>query len=125
MKGLNYVMSSIDAGRLMQMRSAILSQNAALQRASGSGGVTAPSSDPAAIGGPADNFGATMVEALKSVNSQQAQAARATDAYERGETHDLVQVMVERQRASVGFEATLQVRNRLLSAYRDIMNMPV
>jgi flagellar hook-basal body complex protein FliE len=33
--------------------------------------------------------------------------------------------MVERQKASLGFEVTLQVRNKLLSAYRDIMNMPV
>jgi flagellar hook-basal body complex protein FliE len=46
-------------------------------------------------------------------------------AYERGETHDIVSVMVERQKASIGFEATMQVRNKLLSAYRDIMNMPV
>ena len=33
--------------------------------------------------------------------------------------------MLARQKASVGFEATLQVRNKLLGAYRDIMNMPV
>jgi flagellar hook-basal body complex protein FliE len=30
-----------------------------------------------------------------------------------------------KQKASIGFEATLQVRNKLLSAYQDIMNMPV
>jgi flagellar hook-basal body complex protein FliE len=46
-------------------------------------------------------------------------------SYERGDTHDIVGVMIERQKASLGFEATLQVRNKLLSAYRDIMNMPV
>jgi len=33
--------------------------------------------------------------------------------------------MLARQQASIGFEATLQVRNRLLTAYRDIMSMPV
>ena len=33
--------------------------------------------------------------------------------------------MLQRQKASIGFEATLQVRNRLLTAYKDIMNMPV
>jgi flagellar hook-basal body complex protein FliE len=33
--------------------------------------------------------------------------------------------MLARQQASIGFEATLQVRNRLLTAYKDIMNMPV
>ena len=46
-------------------------------------------------------------------------------AYERGDTNDIVGVMVERQKASIGFEATMQVRNKLLSAYRDIMSMPV
>lgn len=115
-------MSTIDTGRLMQMRSAILNQNTALQRAAGQEG-------PAAVGGAAPaqggGFGDTMVSALKSVNEQQAKATGLTESYERGETSDLVQVMVERQKASVGFEATLQVRNKLLSAYRDIMNMPV
>ena len=38
---------------------------------------------------------------------------------------DIAAVMLARQRASLGFEATLQVRNHLLTAYKDIMNMPV
>ncbi|MEY3702984.1 MAG: hypothetical protein RLZZ561_613 [Pseudomonadota bacterium] len=117
-------MTMIDSGRLMQMRTAILNQNAALQRAAGTGAPTPADTTTAPIdqnGG----FGASMVDALKAVNEQQAKARGLTEAYERGETQDLVQVMVERQKASVGFEATLQVRNRLLSAYRDIMNMPV
>jgi flagellar hook-basal body complex protein FliE len=33
--------------------------------------------------------------------------------------------MLARQQAAVSFEATLQVRNKLLSAYQNIMNMPV
>ena len=48
-----------------------------------------------------------------------------TEAYERGETTDIAAVMLARQQASLGFEATLQVRNRLLTAYKDIMSMPV
>lgn len=115
-------MKAIDAGGLMQMRSAILNQNTALQRAAGQEG-------PAAVGGAApaqgSGFGETMVSAIKAVNEQQAKSSGLTESYERGETSDLVQVMVERQKSSVGFEATLQVRNKLLSAYRDIMNMPV
>jgi flagellar hook-basal body complex protein FliE len=112
-------MTSIDPGRLLQMRSTILNQNAALQRAAGRGGSDAV----AEAGAPA--FGQTLMDAVKAVNAQQAKASEASAAYERGETSDIVQVMVERQKASIGFEATLQVRNRLLSAYRDIMNMPV
>ena len=59
------------------------------------------------------------------MNEQQVKASAVSESYERGDTTDIVQVMVERQKASLGFEATLQVRNKLLSAYRDIMNMPV
>jgi flagellar hook-basal body complex protein FliE len=115
-------MTAIDQNRLLQMRSAIIAQNQALQRAAGldnGGDASAPS--PA----PATSFGATFTKAVQTVNAQQAKASELTAAYERGETHDIVSVMVERQKASLGFEATLQVRNKLLSAYRDIMNMPV
>ncbi|KFL48993.1 flagellar hook-basal body protein FliE [Sphingobium sp. ba1] len=48
-----------------------------------------------------------------------------TVAYERGEEVDIAKVMLARQESSIAFEATLQVRNRLLSAYKDIMSMPV
>jgi len=108
-------MTMINSAALLQMRSSVLSQNAALQRAAGTPGA------PPAPGG----FGDTLTEALKAVNVQQAQASDASEAYERGETNDIVGVMLARQKASLGFEATLQVRNKLLGAYRDIMNMPV
>ena len=114
-------MTGIDQSRLLQMRSTILSQNSALQRAAGKE-ITAD----AAIGGSAPvSFGKTMNDALQAVNAQQTKASDISAAYERGDTHDIVSVMVERQKASLGFEATVQVRNKLLSAYRDIMNMPV
>ncbi len=112
-------MSTIDAGRLLQMRSSILTQNAALQRAAGDDGAGAGVAPSGA------QFGDTLAGAIKAVNEQQAKAGELASAYERGDTHDIVSVMVERQKASLGFEATLQVRNKLLSAYRDIMSMPV
>ncbi|MEO0664934.1 MAG: flagellar hook-basal body complex protein FliE, partial [Pseudomonadota bacterium] len=52
-------------------------------------------------------------------------ASQAARDYEAGHTNDLVSVMVEQQVSSLGFEMTKQVRNRALTAYRDIMNMPV
>ena len=113
-------MSTIDPSRLLQMRSSILNQNQALQRAAGKGGAGASEG----IGGTPD-FGAAINNALQQVNAQQSRASQVTEAYERGDTHDIVSVMIERQKASLGFETTLQVRNKLLSAYRDIMNMPV
>ena len=66
-----------------------------------------------------------MSDALNSVNAGQQRAADLSASYERGETIDIAKVMLARQEASVGFEATLQVRNKLLSAYKDIMSMPV
>lgn len=113
-------MSTIDPSRLLQMRSSILNQNQALQRAAGRGGA-----DGVDSAGGAPDFGAAINQALQQVNAQQAKASELSEAYERGDTHDIVSVMIERQKASLGFETTLQVRNKLLSAYRDIMNMPV
>lgn len=102
------------------MRSSILNQNQALQRAAGRGG-TEPAPDSTGMA----DFGSAISTALQQVNAQQAKASEISEAYERGDTHDIVSVMIERQKASLGFETTLQVRNKLLSAYRDIMNMPV
>ena len=111
-------MSTIDQSRLLQMRSSILSQNGALQRAAGRGADTGETIS-------ASPFAKTMTDALQVVNAQQGKASELSAAYERGDTPDIVSVMVERQKASIGFEATMQVLNKLLSAYRDIMNMPV
>lgn len=113
-------MVTTDSTRLMQMRSSIIDQNQALQRAAGRGLDGAASTNPSP-----DNFAGAIQNALQQVSDQQHRASGMSEAYERGETHDIVSVMIERQKASLGFETTLQVRNKLLSAYRDIMNMPV
>ena len=113
-------MSTIDQSRLLQMRSSILDQNQALQRAAGRAATAGVEG-----GGATPDFGSAISAALQQVNGQQAKASALSEAYERGDTHDIVSVMIERQKASLGFETTLQVRNKLLSAYRDIMNMPV
>lgn len=120
-------MTTIDQNRLLQMRADIVGKNDALRRAVGAkGDATAINgSDNTGDANAVNGFSETMNEALQAVNSQQIKAGEMTAAYERGETNDIVGVMVERQKASLGFEATLQVRNKLLSAYRDIMNMPV
>jgi len=115
-------MSGIDPSRLMAMRAQILERNDALQRAAGLG-VANPVGGAGGTG-PA-SFTDAMRGALNQVNDMQAQSGAISEAYERGETTDIAAVMLSRQQASIGFEATMQVRNRLLSAYKDIMNMPV
>ena len=111
----------IDSQSLLQMRSAILQQNSALQKAAGIEGGAATGQP----GGIEAKFGDAMRTALSEVNSLQSKSSAASESYERGETTDIAAVMLAREQASIGFQATLQVRNKLLSAYRDIMSMPV
>jgi flagellar hook-basal body complex protein FliE len=124
-------MSGISPATLLQMRSAILQQNSALQQAAANAakpidGITG-AGGAGGVGGAAggSNFASAMKSALNEVNGLQANAEQATNSYERGETTDIAAVMLAREKASVGFQATLQVRNKLLSAYKDIMSMPV
>ena len=105
--------------RVMALRAQILERNAALSRASQTGPAAAPTETKPT------SFADTLSDALKSVNDGQNQAAKLSESYERGETVDIAKVMLARQQASVGFEATLQVRNKILAAYKDIMSMPV
>ena len=80
---------------------------------------------PVAANGPAGGFTEALKSALDGVSETQARAEALGDAYQRGEVTDVAKVMLARQEAGVAFEATLQVRNRLLSAYQDIMRMGV
>lgn len=73
----------------------------------------------------AGGFTDSLQNALGAVNASQTRADQMTTAYETGQTQDVAKVMLARQEASVGFETTLQVRNKLLSAYQDIMKMGV
>ncbi len=79
--------------------------------------------EPAA--GAAGGFGAALQGALQDVSAVQNRSTQLTEAYEKGEVTDIAKVMLARQESGIAFEATLQVRNRLLSAYQDIMRMGV
>lgn len=73
-----------------------------------------------------EGFGAAFKDALQSVSQAQNQA----DAMKREVQLDnpsvsLEQTMVAIQKAQIGFQATLHVRNRMVQAYSDIMNMQV
>lgn len=106
---------------VLALRNAVLQRNAALRDVASA---PAPGALRAAEGSaPSSSFAATMQSALQKVNAAQEQEDRATDAYERGDTTDIATVALMQQRASVSFEATLQVRNKVLAAYKDIMGM--
>ena len=71
------------------------------------------------------NFGARMEKALDSVADAQKIAADSTKNFELGIENDLTKVMINQQISSLGFQLTLNTRNKVLSAYKDIMSMPV
>jgi flagellar hook-basal body complex protein FliE len=74
--------------------------------------------------GPA-GFGDLIRQTVDKVNANQMQASKISSAYERGEGVPLTDVVLSMQKSSLSFEATLQVRNKVLKAYEDILNMPV
>ena len=72
------------------------------------------------------NFASAMSQALKSTSAAQLESSRLQREFQLGNpTVSLEQTMVAMEKASLGFQAVLQVRNRLVSAYTDIMNMQV
>ncbi|TCP61377.1 flagellar hook-basal body complex protein FliE [Rhodovulum bhavnagarense] len=73
----------------------------------------------------APSFAQRLGQAVDQVAQAQQTASQSASDFEAGRTDDLARVMVDQQVASLGFELTLQVRNKALTAYRDIMNMPV
>lgn len=102
--------------------------DAALRKADVSGaviGVGGAEGVSPAEGAPQGGFVSTFQGQVQKINAINEHAGKLTEAYERGEETDIAKVMLARQVSSIAFEATLQVRNKLLSAYKDIMNMPV
>ena len=64
-------------------------------------------------------------DAIKEVADSQSKANQITKDYELGKETDLTKVVMQQQVANIAFQLTLNVRNKVLSAYKDIMNMPV
>ncbi len=80
---------------------------------------------PAAAPGTQD-FGTLLRGALDGVSRAQSEASSLALAFETGAANvDLAQVMVSMQKASIAFQAMTQVRNKLVNAYQEIMNMPI
>jgi len=72
-----------------------------------------------------ENFGNQIKDALDSVANAQETSKMLSQNYELGKEHDLTKVMVSQNISSLAFQMTLNVRNKMLNAYKDIMNMPV
>ena len=100
----------------------VLSQMRVLEAAAKSG----DSSSVGGVAGGGSEFGKMLTESIGKANETMTRAGDLKEAFTRGdEGVELPQVMVALQEASISFQAMTQVRNKLLSAYQDIMNMPV
>ncbi|MCX7246979.1 MAG: flagellar hook-basal body complex protein FliE [bacterium] len=71
------------------------------------------------------NFSELVRQAVGQTNAAQVDAQYTANAFERGEGVPLTDVVLKMQKASLSFEATLQVRNKVLKAYEEVLNMPV
>jgi len=75
--------------------------------------------------GPSE-FATLLSKGIDQVNQTDQRASQLSAAFQRGEPGvELPQVMIEMQKASVSFRALTEVRNRLVNAYQEIMNMQV
>ena len=85
------------------------------------GQMIAPAAAPSQQAGVVQSFEA----ALRAVDADQHRASAATAAVSSGESDDLVGAMVESLKASTSFSALMQVRNKVTTAFDDIMRMPL
>lgn len=118
--------------QIMAMRQQIIDRSQLLQQIHTNvpagpavGGTSATSAPATGTTAPAHGFADALKQALDSVNATQNNSDAISAAYEKGEVTDVAKVMLARQQSGVAFEATLQVRNKLLSAYQDIMKLGV
>ncbi|MBY6199172.1 flagellar hook-basal body complex protein FliE [Vibrio hangzhouensis] len=70
-------------------------------------------------------FSGAMKNVLDMVNQHQSVASQKMTAVETGQSDDLVGAMIASQKASLSFSALMQVRNKVVASFEDIMKMPV
>ena len=103
----------------MQINQVLAEMRALQARASG------VEETPASAAQPSD-FASLMKGAVDHIATMQNQATALADAYEAGDKSvDLTKVMLEVQKAGLAFRAMTEVRNKLVDAYTQVMNMSV
>ena len=84
---------------------------------------------PGAVTGSAEKTGGfedLLKQSVNKVNNTQQEASKLAEAFQKGDPNvQLSELMVAMQKSSVSFQAMLEVRNKLVSAYQEIMNMQV
>jgi flagellar hook-basal body complex protein FliE len=104
----------------MQIQQVLAEMRALQARAAGGPADAAPTG-----AAPATDF-ASLMNSVDHIAAMQNQASVLAQAYESGDKSvDLTKVMLEVQKADLAFRAMTQVRNKLLDAYTQVMNMSV
>lgn len=85
--------------------------------------IAAPFTEPGSA--PTKSFGKMLSDAIAEVNQAQVHAGDMTARLAAGEPLDVHQVMIASQEASVALSLALQVRNKLVDAYTEIMHVNV
>ncbi len=83
------------------------------------GAIRKPEATPA----PEKAFGDLFQDAIGKVEAYRQNSEAATDRFMSGETDELHQVILAGQRAEIAFETFLQVRNKAVQAYQEVMRM--
>jgi flagellar hook-basal body complex protein FliE len=72
-----------------------------------------------------ESFTDVLRDSIASVNSMQAEAGKAVDGMVRGDTTDLHDVMIAVEKAKTSFDLLMEVRNKALDTYREMMRIQV
>jgi len=110
---------------LLEMRS-LKAQTQAFNPVQGTDVKPAMGRSPVQPANEAPSFSQIMEQGVNSVNNLQKASSTMATAFEQGQSGvNITDVMIASQKAGVAFQSMLQVRNRVVESYRDIMNMPV
>lgn len=116
----NMNVGAIDSSRIEAMM-------AQLKAAAAKPGMVSPTAPPLQEPGAAKvNFADALKNTITEVSEAQNKAGEQGKAFQMGDPGvSLSDVMISMQKANIGFQATVQVRNKLVSAYHEIMNMQI
>ena len=71
------------------------------------------------------SFGTFLKDAINDVNNKQIESDLMTEKLVRGENVELHDVMISAQKAAIALNATMEMRNKVVEAYQEIIRMPV
>lgn len=114
----------VDINRLLQEMRSIKAQSQAFTPVQEAQKTSVNGQPLGKVNGP--SFTDVFSQAIDKVNDVQQTSGAMANAYIKGDTSiDIADVMIASQKSSIAFQALTQVRNKVVEAYKDVMNMPI